>query len=134
MQRNKTVGPYFVSYILRKVDGNWLIEKSTTARVNRPTPRLSEIEAVSEIKPNQQFFVRITGQDFEPETVYIEVIGEGCPEQKPCKVPNTALRENAKLSENALENVPLTLASGDFQIVVRNGDSQALNALQIFVP
>lgn len=134
LEKNKTVGPYFVSYIVRKIDGEWLIEKSTTGRVIRPTPHLSEIEAVSEIKSNQQFFVRITGQDFEPETVYIEVSGEGCPEFKPCKVPNTALRENAKLSENSLENVPLTLASGDFQIVVRNGDSKASNALHMNVP
>lgn len=134
LQKNKTVGPYFVSYILRKIDGKWLIEKSTTARVNRPTPRLSEIAATTEIKSGQQFFVKITGQDFEPETVFIEVTGEGCPESRPCKVPNSALRENSKLSETALENVPLTLASGTFRITVRNGDSQASNALDLNVP
>jgi DNA-binding winged helix-turn-helix (wHTH) protein len=32
--RNKYVGPYFVSYIVRKVGGQWLIEKSNTARAN----------------------------------------------------------------------------------------------------
>lgn len=134
LQKNKTVGPYFVSYILRRVDGNWLIEKSNTARVNRPTPRLSEIKAVSEAQSNRQFLVKITGQEFEPETVFIEVFGVGCPENKPCKVPNSALREHSTLSDTRLENVPLTLASGDFRIVVRNGDSQASNALQINVP
>ncbi len=30
--KTKNVGPYFVSYILRKADGHWLIEKSNTAR------------------------------------------------------------------------------------------------------
>jgi hypothetical protein len=86
------------------------------------------------MKPGQQFFVRITGQDFEAETVYIEVFGEGCPESKSCKIPNTALRENSKLTETALDNVPLTLASGDFRIVVHNGESQASNPVYIKVP
>ena len=134
LQKNKYVGPYFVSYILRKIDGRWLIEKSTTARVSRPVPRLINIETVSEARPKQEFFVKITGQDFEAETVSIEVVGEGCPESRPCKVPNSALREKSKLTDTALDNVPLTLASGDFQIVVRNGDSQPSNAMPLTVP
>jgi DNA-binding winged helix-turn-helix (wHTH) protein len=134
LQRNRYVGPYFVSYIVRQVNGQWLIEKSTTARVNRPTPRLSEIETISEAKSGKQFFVKIIGQDFEPETVYIEIVGEGCPASKPCKVPNSALREISKLTETVLDNVPLTLASGNFQITVRNGDSQPSDAVQINVP
>lgn len=134
LEKNKTIGPYFVSYILRKIDGNWLIEKSTTARVIRPTPRLSEISLISEPKAKQQFFVKITGQDFEPETVFLEVIGEGCPESNPCKVPNSALRENSKLSAITLDNIPLTLDSGNFKIALRNGDSQASNPLFIDVP
>jgi hypothetical protein len=35
--RNKTIGPYFVTYSLQKRDGEWLIEKSSTARA-KPTP------------------------------------------------------------------------------------------------
>lgn len=35
--KNKTVGPYFVTYTLRKINGKWLIEKSNTARA-KPTP------------------------------------------------------------------------------------------------
>ncbi len=35
--KNKTVGPYFVTYTLRKIDGKWLIDKSNTARA-KPTP------------------------------------------------------------------------------------------------
>ena len=134
LQKNKTVGPYFVSYLLRKNGGEWRIEKSTTARVSRPKPRLTDIQPTSEIKSKQQFFVKITGQDFEPETVYLEVVGEGCPEIKPCKVPNSALRENSILTETALENVPLTLATGNFRITVRNGDSTHSNPVQLAVP
>ena len=134
LQKNKYVGPYFVSYVLRKIDGQWLIEKSTTARLSRPTPRLANIETKSDIKSKKQFFVKITGQDFEAETVYIEVTGEGCPEIKPCKVSNSALRENSKLTENELDDVPLTLASGSFKITVHNADSQASNAVYLDVP
>lgn len=134
LERNKTVGPYFVSYILRKVDGKWLIEKSTTARMGRPVPRIDKIEIISEPKSRQQFFVKITGEEFEPETVLIEVVGEGCPESKPCKVPNSALRENSKMSETVLDNVPLTLAEGNFKIFARNGDSQISNSVLINLP
>ena len=37
--KTKNVGPYFVSYLLRKIDGHWLIEKSNTARAN-PAPQV----------------------------------------------------------------------------------------------
>lgn len=134
LKENKYVGPYFVSYIVRRVDGRWLIEKSTTARINRPKPQLTDIEIVSEPKAKQEFLVKIHGQDFEPETVLVEVSGEGCPESRPCRVPNGALREKSRLDEKSLENVPLTLASGEFRIVVRNGDSPPSNAMQITVP
>jgi DNA-binding winged helix-turn-helix (wHTH) protein len=132
--KNKYVGPYFVSYVLRKIDGKWLVEKSTTARVNRPTPHVDDIEPASEVKAGQQFLVNISGQDFEPETVYIEVVGPGCPESKPCKVPNSALRENSKLSTNTIERVPLTLASGDFKIALHNADSPSSEQLRLVVP
>jgi DNA-binding winged helix-turn-helix (wHTH) protein len=35
--KNKTVGPYAVTYTLRRTDGRWLIEKSSTARA-KPAP------------------------------------------------------------------------------------------------
>ncbi|CAN5439881.1 hypothetical protein BH20ACI1_BH20ACI1_14250 [soil metagenome] len=37
--KTKNVGPYFVSYILQKVDGRWLIEKSNTARAEPAPPQ-----------------------------------------------------------------------------------------------
>ncbi|MBA2735877.1 MAG: winged helix-turn-helix domain-containing protein [Pyrinomonadaceae bacterium] len=134
LQKNKSVGPYFVSYLLRKIDGRWLIEKSNTARINRPVPRLSKVEIVSEAKSRQQFYVKLTGQDFEAETISLEIFGAGCPESKPCKISNTDLREFSKMTETAIDNVPLTLASGDFRMSVRNGDSQASNFVSLAVP
>ncbi len=32
LHKNKTIGPYFVIYTVRKLDGRWLVEKSNTAR------------------------------------------------------------------------------------------------------
>ena len=132
--RNRTIGPYFVNYTVRKIGGRWLIEKSTTGRIARPAPRLSEIEAISEMKAGQQFFAKITGQDFEAETIYLEIIGPGCPDSKPCKIPNDVLREKSKLTETTLDNIPFTLASGDFRIVAHNGESQASNPVYLKIP
>jgi DNA-binding winged helix-turn-helix (wHTH) protein len=132
--RNKYVGPYFVSYVLRKIEGRWLIEKSTTARVTRPKPRLDSTQLVSSPIAGRQFFVNIVGADFEPETINIEVTGPGCPETKPCNVPNSALRENSSLSSEFIKNVPLTLASGEFKIAIRNGNSLPSNHIALSVP
>jgi hypothetical protein len=134
LQRNRTIGPYFVSYILRKIDGRWLIEKSNTGRVIRPTPRLDAIEPTSDLKAGHEFHVKITGQDFEAEMVLIEVVGPGCPESMPCRISNKILLENAKITTATLDRVPLTLASGEFTITARNSDSQPSNPVYLKVP
>jgi DNA-binding winged helix-turn-helix (wHTH) protein len=132
--RNKNVGPYFVSYVLRKIDGRWLIEKSTTARANSLTPQLDQVDFVTEANSGQQFFVKLSGKKFEPQSVLVKVIGPGCPDTKPCTVPNSAIRMHSQLSETLLDRVPLTLASGDYVIYVQNGESLASNSLPLNVP
>ena len=134
LEKNKTVGPYFVNYLLRKIDNRWLIEKSSTARMNRPVPRLSDVQSATEIKSGEQFFVMISGQDFEVETIALEISGGDCAAGKPCKLPNILLREKAKITETTLENIPLTLKSGEYQITVRNGDSKISNPVSLKVP
>lgn len=134
LQKNKYVGPYFVSYNLRKVDGRWLIEKSNTARANPSPPRLLNVEPAAQIVGGQQFFVKLTGEDFLPELIYIKVVGEGCPQDNPCLIPNSALRKHSKLSETTIENVPLTLTSGEFLIYAQNGESKASNPINLSVP
>jgi DNA-binding winged helix-turn-helix (wHTH) protein len=133
-QKNKTVGPYFVDYILKKVGGRWLIEKSTTARVTRPVPRLIDLEAITQPVGGSEFLVRITGHDLEPSTIFLQLVGPGCPDSKPCKISNVTLLERATLTATALENVPLTLASGDFRVSAHNGESQPSNFLYLNVP
>lgn len=132
--RIKNVGPYFVDYALRKIDGRWLIEKSTTARTVRPTPRLDLAIPVTQPAAGREFLLNLTGNDLEPVTIYLEVTGPGCPEAKPCKIDNGALLERAKLSTTALESVPLKLASGEFRIIARNGDSKPSNPVTVTVP
>lgn len=134
LEKNKYVGPYFVSYVLRNIDGRWLIEKSNTARANLPTPRLTTIQTQTEVKGGQQFFVKLSGEEFLPQSVYIRVSGEGCPEQNPCIVPNSALVKHSKLTETALDEVPLTLAAGDFLIYVHNSENHVSNPIGLRVP
>lgn len=132
--KNKNVGPYFVSYFVRKIDGRWLIEKSNTARMIRPTPILTDIVPLEEVKAKQQFSANINGHDFEIHTIHLEIIGNECPENNPCRISNDALRESAKLTDSMIENIPLTLASGDFKIFARNGNSPASNPIYLKIP
>ena len=134
LHENKTVGPYFVNYVVRNVDGRWLVEKSTTGRVNSPPPKLAEIVSPIEMTAGKQFFVRINGQDFLPELVSLKVVGDGCPDTSPCTVPNSALMKHSVMNATTLDNVPLTLGSGEYTIFAVNGNSPNSNPLTIVVP
>lgn len=131
---NKTVGPYFVSYAVRKIDGNWLVEKSSTARASQLPPELSSIVPTSGVTAGKQFFVKFTGNKFNPDTIFVKVIGPNCPESNPCVVPNSALRLDSELTESSLNDVPLTLTTGNFILSVQNGESRPSNSLTITVP
>ncbi|CAN5356521.1 hypothetical protein BH20ACI2_BH20ACI2_10050 [soil metagenome] len=132
--KNKTVGPYFVDYILKKVDGRWLVEKSTTARVVRPVPQLTRVEFISEPSGENPFRLKILGRDLEPNTVHLKILGPGCPTESPCKVQHSTLLENAKISKESLDNVPITLSRGTFELFAMNGDSKESNPLQLMIP
>ncbi|MFN6963635.1 MAG: hypothetical protein ACK4S4_07700 [Pyrinomonadaceae bacterium] len=132
--RNKTVGPYFVSYIVKKVGGRWLVERSSTARANPLPPVVDGISPASRVAANEQFFVNITGQSFDPRTVYLKVVGPGCPADSPCTVPNSALRQHSQLSGTMLANVPLTLAAGEYTIAIQNGESKPSDSVRLSVP
>lgn len=134
LQRNRTVGPYFVDYILKKPGDRWLIEKSTTGSVIRPRPQVSGVVPIGEVKAGSEFRVLIGGQDFEPETALVEVQGPGCPEVKPCRISNEILRKYAKISATEIRDVPLTLASGRFTLTVFNGDSPPSVGAELVVP
>lgn len=134
LARNKTVGPYFVSYVLRKIDGRWLIERSTTARATPPAPVIASITPVGALEAGKQAFINIEGSAFNTQNVYIRVVGPGCPEDNPCSVPNSALRLHSELSEIRLANVPVTLASGDFLISALNGESPPSEPKELTIP
>ena len=131
---NRTIGPYFVDYSVRRVNGLWLIERSTTGRVIRPQPQIGTIEPISPPHGGEPFLVRLTGTDFQPDAIYLEIFGPGCPDSNPCAVPNPTLRETAALSDQVLDNVSLLLNSGTFRIVARNGDSTPSDPITLSVP
>ncbi len=132
--KNKTVGPYFVHYIVRKFDGKWRIERSSTARVTPPTPTIDAVEFQTPPQSGKEFFVRIAGKSFVPDVVQIKLVGPGCPESLPCSVPNSVLRLRSSITDTSLERVPLTLAAGEFTVYAQNNDSSPSNSLTLTVP
>ncbi len=132
--KNKTIGPYFVHYILHKHDGRWKIKNSSTARATKPAPVLESVTPLSEPAAGAEFRVRISGQGLEPEGVFIRVTGPGCPDASPCIIPNSALRLSAALSETAIDGAPLTLTSGEYHVAIQNGESVPSNSLTLTVP
>jgi DNA-binding winged helix-turn-helix (wHTH) protein len=105
-----------------------------TVNLRREPPRISGVEAVSQLKGGQQFFVRLRGENFDPESVALQVTGEGCPDSAPCFVPHGALRKHSEITATTLENVPLTLAAGDFQIAAVNAGAPPSNFIALSVP
>lgn len=132
--KNKFIGPYFVSYAVKKDGGRWLIEKSTTARTNRPIPRLEALNYSTQPMAGKEFRIAVAGADFEPETTFLEITGPGCPENRPCKISNAILREFARMTDREIVEIPLTLSTGTFALTARNGDSLASNPLNVVVP
>ena len=132
--KNKTIGPYFVHYILHKHGGRWKIKSSSTARATKPAPVLEGVTPLTEPAAGAEFRVRINGQGLEPEGVFIRVTGPGCPDASPCIIPNSALRISAALSETAIDGAPLTLTSGEYHIAIQNGESVPSNSLTLTVP
>lgn len=82
----------------------------------------------------RRFFINLRGAYFDAETVCVRVVGAECLKSAPCLVPNGALKKHSIIADNQLENVPLTLPAGKFQIFAQNGDSLLSNFLVLNVP
>ncbi|HSI88542.1 MAG TPA: winged helix-turn-helix domain-containing protein [Pyrinomonadaceae bacterium] len=132
--KNKTVGPYFVHYILRKHQDKWKIERSSTARATKPAPVLESLAPATQPVAGSEFRVTIAAQGVDPESVFIRMVGPGCPDVSPCIVPNSALRLSASLSDKLIDAAPLTLTSGEYSIAIQNGESVPSNSLTLTVP
>lgn len=102
-------------------------------RTPKNSPFLESLEIISRPVIEKQFFVRLNGQGFNPETVNVRVIGNGCPAINPCLVPNGALKQFGTQSETELDNIPLTLGKGKYILYAQNGDSPFSNGLEIEV-
>lgn len=102
---------------------------------NRENTPILETVAITNMPDNErQFFVRLDGENFAFDTVRVRVVGLDCSEEDPCEVPNDVLKKFSVIKESSLEHVPLTLPSGEFQILVQNGNSVMSNPMALKVP
>jgi hypothetical protein len=96
-------------------------------------PVLENIEFITLAVTEQQFFINLKGKGFNPETICIRAVGEGCPKANPCLIPNGALKKHGTQSETELNNVPLTLGKGKYILYAQNGDSPFSNGIEVEV-
>lgn len=98
---------------------------------NSASPHLEKTEFVSTPIPGKEFYLRLVGKNFDPETVRLKVTGPGCGGDDPCTVKNGELRLYGQITERAIEMVPLTLAAGEYQLWLENEHGNASNKLTI---
>lgn len=104
---------------------------------NTNVPQLNSVIITSKRDENNQIFVELTGENFQPNVVQVRVItpnSGACPAVNPCKVDNGALRKHSQIAKNRLENVPLTLPNGEYNLFVQNGESPMSNPVNLIVP
>jgi uncharacterized protein (TIGR03437 family) len=93
--------------------------------------QLANVTPLSTPFPGRQFFARLDGSGFDPSTIQVAVLGPGCPNENSCVVPNNLLIGK---SATRIEQAPLTLGEGVFQILVRNGSGTPVsNRIQLVV-
>lgn len=104
---------------------------------NSNLPQIHRVEITSKRDEANQLFVRISGKNFQPNVVQVRVVtpnGDGCPSSNPCKVDNGALKKHSQIEVENIENVPLRLPHGEYDLFVQNGDSPMSNPVKLFVP
>lgn len=109
-------------------------DEVSLSKENIIAPNLTKIEIITAPKSKIEFFVNLYGESFNTQNIQVRVIGRGCPTNDPCTVENGALKLHSEISETILKNVPLTLASGKFQILAQNGNSPMSNPVTLVVP
>jgi DNA-binding winged helix-turn-helix (wHTH) protein len=89
---------------------------------DRGLPQLEAVTSLTAPVAGREFYVRIDGTGFNPDTVQIVVRGRGCQEFGSCVVPNNVLRWYGTVTDVQIERVPLKLAPGGFEVFVQNGN------------
>jgi DNA-binding winged helix-turn-helix (wHTH) protein len=110
--------------------GFWFLRISTLSSL----PHLEKIECLTAPERDKQFFVKLLGQNFDPETARVLVVGPGCSGDEPCVVPNGAITLFGQITKSTIEKVPLTVSIGEYHLRVRNGIRGTSNELKITVP
>lgn len=101
---------------------------------NSVSPRLEKTEFVSTPVPGKEFYLRLSGENFNPETVRLKVAGPGCGGDDPCTVKNGELRLYGQITDLVIEKAPLTLAAGEYQLWLENELGNTSNKFKITVP
>jgi hypothetical protein len=97
-------------------------------------PRVEQLQVLAPPAPGRQFAVRLEGRGFDSQTVRLGVTGPGCAAIDPCIVPNDVLRRFGEVSDRVIENAPLTLADGEFQLFLQHGNNIRSNPVSLSVP
>lgn len=101
---------------------------------NSTSPRLEKTEFISKPVPGKEFYLRLSGKDFNAETVRLKVAGPGCGGDDPCTVKNGDLRLYGQITNLVIEKAPLTLRGGDYHLWLENELGNGSNKLKITVP
>jgi DNA-binding winged helix-turn-helix (wHTH) protein len=105
-----------------------LIQNRTT------TPHIDSIKLLTRPVRAKEFYISLDGNNFDTQQVRLKVIGQGCPNQRPCEIPNDALWLYGKVTKSKIENAPITVGIGEYQIAAQNGDNgNVSNTVAIYV-
>lgn len=115
-------------------DSNRQIEESSNEQIDQPVLKINNIEIISAPVPGKEFLVHIKGENINPETIRLRVVGPGCGGDDPCTVPNGALRLYGKVRETEIEKAPLRLGQGEYKIWLENSSVTVSNQLTISIP
>lgn len=96
--------------------------------------QLQKTEFISNPVPGNEFYLRLSGENFNPETVRLKVTGPGCGGDDPCTVKNGELRLYGQITNLVIEKAPLTLGAGEYKLWLENESGNASNKLTISVP
>lgn len=114
-------------------NSNLQIKENSDEQTNQLPLKLNNVEIISKPIPGKEFLVHIEGENINPETIRLRVVGPGCGADDPCTVPNGALRLYGKVSTTEIEKAPLRLGQGEYRIWLENSSVTSSNQLIIFV-
>jgi len=150
LEKNSKQFLLIAGFLVLSLTGLYLLRNSFQNELMQPAERSADegdkkkqddtrilfekVEFISPPVANKELFLYITGENIDPETVSLKVVGPGCGGNHPCEVPNGALRLHGSVNRQFIEKAPVTLAPGDYDIWLENSPGDVSNKLTISVP